>query len=44
MILNWVILLVSIDIVTSVKAQVRDLRYNSRNLYSNYIIRHMLIE
>ena len=25
-----------------VKAQVRDLRYNSGNLYPNYIIRHML--
>ena len=26
----------------SVKAQVRDLRYNSGNLYRNRIIRHML--
>ena len=25
-----------------VKAQVRDLDYNSSNLYSNYIIRHVL--
>ena len=31
-----------IHVYYSVKAQVRDLRYNSSNLCSNYIIRHML--